>query len=246
MLGGLLASCSSIRKRARSTKTISSSASAESKRRKQPTFCQTEYALEIQQEQKIADILEEKILDYKTRILRLKSSSTAKAATPQQQRMLRSQVMDEALRVQQERLLMERMTMAKPARLALSNDDKQHQDEDHKILIKETVLCRNKMAQKVFDTQYQLDAVRSEMDKVTREGKTLQEKNSQALKNMKQQADSSQSQSSQHAVPGQTNERDRVADETLILKRVLAELIAGNGLDWYKDQRIQETFMKLE
>lgn len=259
-LTSLMHSCASIRKRARSIKTRASPSRCRNRKR-------GDLAEQIEEEQQTALFLDRKIFDYKAAILRHKkrqqasvgdatANKTATKASLQEQRLLRSQLVEESLRQQREALLLSRVAMAQPAgKVAFAAQTKNISDEDvasgnhqdQMTLVQETIQCRNRLVEKSLATQRQLDSVRKEYEVLSQEGARLKVSNQEAWKTLKMlhrgQGKCTASSEEQATDAAATS---RLAEETKVLKRALAEIISFSDLDWYSDQRIQNTLLKLE
>ena len=197
------------------------------------------------------------------------TKATAAKTMAQQQRLLHSKVMDETLRHQQECVLLSRMAMSQPAvRVATATtttntDDSTNTSDPTQILVQEAVRCRNQLVHKALVTQRRLDAVKRDLQTAHERGMQLQQRNRDAwsqLQQLRQQQESNVSLpgiipvSLEHnsATSGSSNnsshtahqKMQRLATETVVLKRVLADILAH--LDWYNDERLRETLLQLE
>ena len=275
----LLQSCSSIQKRTRSCLTLSSTTTSKNrttKRKHDSNISGDDHLKRIREEEWIDAELERKIVEYRTAILRLKrqrdvspqqeqeerTTNTIKAANKvatQQLRQIKSQLMDETTRQQQEQLLLHRLAMFQPAiDVAYYHDhDLRNKTEDNEeysserartILIQEAVQCRNKEAKRVLETQRRLEDVKRQLTSESEKGQQLQRQNRALWKELQ----SAKAQQNKDMDNGSTNDNSNseeqhcLATENLILKRALADLISGSGIGWYNDEQLRETFLQLE
>lgn len=286
----LLRSCANIRKRSRSWRTLSSSSSKPKHKvaTVSSPVGSSSYIHRMREEQKKAEILDRRIWEYRAAIERMKlrkkrsleqqndakavgeasnpmrsnatKASTAKAISLQQ-RLLRSKVMDETLRQQQECLLLSRINMSQPAvrvAHASSASTSNSPTDPTETLVQEAARCRNKLVKKALETQRAIDKIKQDLREAHTRGKELQERNRDAwgkLQQLRQQQEqgnaSSLALASLESTANNNNSDDvhqqklqRLARETVILKRVLADIIAQ--LDWSNDARLQETLLQLE
>ena len=291
-LSRLLLSCANIRKRSRILRTLSSS-STKRKRQPATVAIPVDsnsYIQRMREEQQKAEVLDRRIWEYRAAIERMKlrrkrsleqekdaavagetpnpmNSNIAKATTTKaislQQRLLRTKVMDETLRQQQECLLLSRITMSQPAvRVARASifSTGNNLTDPTVTLVQEAAQCRNKLVKKALETQRAIDKIKQDLREAHSRGKELQERNRAAwvkLQQLRQQEEQENDNSLTLVSLGKTANDDsdddidahrqklqRLARETVILKRVLADVIAQ--LNWSKDERLQETLLRLE
>ena len=180
------------------------------------------------------------------------SGLTAKELS-MQQRILRSKVMDEIWRKHKERLLLSRMAMSQPAvRVANAAASTSCPNDPTVTLVQEALRCRNRLVTKTLKIQREIGDIKRDLRDAHVRGMQLQESNREAwikLQELRQKQDDEsgsneilENSNTDNGTQGQ--KLQRLARENVILKRVLADIIAR--LDWSDDERLQEILLRLE
>ncbi|CAB9499349.1 expressed unknown protein [Seminavis robusta] len=187
------------------------------------------------------------------------SNQNNKPAFLREHRLLQSQVLEEAARQKKNKMLLLRMAMAKPAQevawvyqqqqqqqpsSSTSDDDNYH---DQMILVHETVQCRNVLVSRNLKTSRQLDATREELRVAMHEGERLQQLAQETWQALQPyQMESNYDPLSSIFANNKKQDKGRLASETVLLRGVVQDLIVGGNLDWYGEERLRETLVKLE
>jgi hypothetical protein len=221
----LLQSCSSITEKVLSCRTLASKPPANDL---------------IQTELELADWLNRQMLDHgaASRIASTTDIAGITSALQQNPRQLREQqqeLLDESVRQQQEQLLLSRIEMSPIAQECLhSSNDWSVRQQSERVLLQEAVLSRDQQVEASLDKMDQLRHVLSQLEDVIKESQESQTQNKRLWQEI-----SSDNKS------GAVTETS-LATETRILKRVLQDIIIRSDLDWYADERLRDTMLKLE
>jgi len=172
---------------------------------------------------------------------------------------LQVQINNEKMRKRIDELLVKRMEMSEPA-VALFFDkqgkikDDSSADDPESVLVKESIKCRDRLTTKALRTQNKIDNLKAQLreraDNIQEvhlmSRKALAQLRSIRAEKRKQQ----QQQEDEENAKGKLDQeaRERMATETLILRRVLQEIIVSSAscLDWYGDERLYHTIQQLE
>ena len=183
----------------------------------------------IQTELELADWLDRSLVDYRAaRVVPLMPNTLQ---NPQQLRMHQQELLDEFIRRHQEQLLLSRMEMSSQAHESLQSHNLRQQSE--RVLHEEAIQSREEQVQISLDKLNQLSHVSSQLYDATKESLMLQTKN----RTLWQQISGDKT-----TVEAETT----LATENRILKRVLQDMLVGSELDWYADERLRSTMLKLE
>jgi hypothetical protein len=261
-LASFLESCASIRQH------CSSGAAPTSKRTTKPNLSVADYAQQILDEEAIAKDLERQILDQRAAILRIQrrrqhqqsaSPCNSKAAVLREHRLLQSKVLEESARQQKNIVLLQRMAMAQPAKEVawvyqdIATDDENHEEttealmgqdyRDWKIMVHETVRCRNNLVTRNLKTTRQLDSLRQKLRTAMQEGEQLQKLTKETWEAL---TPSEQTINGAHDEQKTDPATKRLESEIVLLKGIVQDLMLAGKLDWYEDERLRETLLKLE
>lgn len=183
----------------------------------------------IRREMELADWLDRHILDY--RAVRVVSTPASALQNPRQLRVQQQELLDESVRRQQEHLLLSRIEMSSIANESLQSHNLRQQSE--RGLREEAIQSRDEQVQISLEKIDQLHHVSSQLYDATKESQKLQTQN----RSLWQQISADKT-----GVEAETS----LATENRILKRVLQDILVGSDLDWYADERLRDTMLKLE
>jgi hypothetical protein len=216
----LLQSCSSITEKVLSCRTLAS-------KRPENDLIQTELEL--------ADWLNRQILDYGAASRIASTAPNAVLQNPLQLRAQQQELLDESVRRQQEQLLLSRIEMSPIAQECLhSCNDWSVRQPSERVLLQEAVLSRDEQVETSLDKMDQLRHLLSQLEDVIKESKELQTQNKCLWQEISSDNNS-----------GAVTETS-LATENRMLKRVLQDIIIGGDLNWYADERLRNTMLKLE
>jgi len=158
----------------------------------------------------------------------------------------------------------------------ITQQPQQQEEQQHRIvLLQEAMRARNRFVQKVLVVQQKLREVNQELRQVDMKCQQLRQQNRDTWNALQQKQQEEQEGRVAAAATNATatataddattinnkssktttssinteegNNTDRLVKETLVLKRVLADILAQqNMVDWYHDERLLETIQKLE
>jgi hypothetical protein len=275
-LESLLQSCAYIRKRTRTCLTLSSTSEASIPKHSSTSrdtknddtdVEELNMWLRIREQQQTALNLDRQVHGYRSATMRLKRRRTAPQTSlseagrgqakpetknaSQQHRFLRSKFMDATLRHQQEQLLLSRIAMSRPAvqvafALPNNNQETEHRSgsdiktTQQQILVQEAVKCCNRQVKIALETHGEIRKVKEQVSLETEKIQKAQARCRELWKELQalKQAD-------QKSALLSVKDR-RLAQENTILRRLLLDLISGCDLDWYNDERLRATLLKLE
>jgi Centromere protein H (CENP-H) len=178
-----------------------------------------------------------------------------KATVLREHRLLQSKVMEESARQQKNVVLLQRMAMAQPAKevawvhqsTVTDDDDNDNETEipilmgqdywDWRILVHETVRCRNELATRNLQTSRQLDTVRQKLSAAMQEGEQLQKLTNEAWEALKPYEQERRNVAHMEQVTDQY-----MGSEIVLLKGIVQDLIVAGNLDWDQDERLREAF----
>jgi hypothetical protein len=189
----------------------------------------------IQTELALADWLDRQILDHGAAIRLASTAPSAGLQNPRQLRVQQQELLDESVRRQQEQLLLSRIGMSSIAQECLqSYNDGSVRQQSERVLLQEAVQSRDEQVETSLDKMDQLGHLLSQMEDAIKESQELQTQNKRLW----------------HEISSDNNSgaetETSLATETRILKRVLQDIIVGGDLDWYADERLRDTMLKLE
>jgi hypothetical protein len=240
----LFMACDSITRRALSCRTFGT------KQNQQQFVGDDDITVLIQNEKNTEAWLERQIVDYRVRRSALERHANFRPYTSVDTHRLQGEVFDESVRIQQEHMLFNRIAMATPALDAIvpPSDDDPEPDKSQRVLLKHAIRERDNKATDVLDTSRTLERLKIEIQDAAEETQQVQEKN-RALMNELQIQQKGQREAS---MLGGTSSADRTADESrmvkenIILRRALLDVIVEGNLEWYSDDRLRTTLLKLE
>lgn len=250
----LLESCASITKTALSCRTLGTRSSC--RRHEQgelSTLCQTE--------EDLGNWLQRQIIDYRAAIARTSRLASnnedvflarkrAREETDETENQskkiqhLEEKLLDESCQLQQEHRLLSRIKMSAIAQqtLVARHHDTDEVQRNKSFLCREALKSRDEQVCLALEKLDRLDAVDKELQALTEENLRLQERNRDFWQNrLGPKAPSNTSETTQNVDPSEILET-----ENLILKCALLDIIVGSGVDWYSNERIRNTMMKLE
>lgn len=246
----LALACDSITKRALSCRTFGTIASQQLRMIRNGKE-KDDVAASIHHEQVKEAWLERQIEDYRIRLAALQYQTDSEGGTrnftPEETKRMHGEIVDESARIKQERMLFRRIGMVMPALNAIlppKEDDPEH-ETSHRLLLKHSLRERDVKANGVLDTSRGLEQLKLETQEVMEEFLQLQKKNS-ALTDELQIQRRVEMDSGSIAQRQNTPDQSTMAKENLILRRVLLDMIVEGKLDWYSDERLRTTLLKLE
>jgi hypothetical protein len=167
-------------------------------------------------------------------------SSTTTPRQQQQQLHLQHELLDESIRQQQENLLYERIQMSNVIhRKHPLETDQQH--DSHSLLSREAIRARDELVQSNLQILKQIESLQKEIYETQKKVLALQEQNRDLWDSLNTNNNAGDS------TPFVDNtKQSTLATETMILKRVLQDILANSDLDWYSDPRLRKTIQRLE
>jgi hypothetical protein len=223
-LEDLLRSCSSITDKALSCRTFTS----------QKTGFGADDSVQalIREEQAIARWLDRQTLEHRSRVHHQATRTTLSRSA------LQRRLLDESVQMQQEHTLLSRMLQS---RVAIQTSFAS-EPTDSTYLRQQALQSRNAQVAVALPLSRTLDDLRRNVRQVSEECRKLQRDNRDVLKSI-EHVEEDASHGTKSIVPAETK---RLCDESLVLKRALADLLSGSKLDWYTDKRLSEIMLLLD
>jgi hypothetical protein len=223
-LEDLLRSCASITDKALSYRTFTS----------QNTCFRADESIQalIREEQEIARWLDRQTLEYRSRVHHQPTRTTLSRSA------LQRRLLDESVQMQQEHTLLSRMLQS---RVALQTSFAS-EPTDSTYLRQQALQSRNAQVAVALPLSRTLDDLRQNVRQVSEECRKIQQDNRDILKSI-EQVEEDATTGATGIVPVETK---RLCDENLVLKRALADLLAGSKLDWYADKRLRDIMLQLD
>ena len=107
--------------------------------------------------------------------------------------------------------------------------------------------CRNRQVKRALENHAQLDTLQEELRSVSDKRRKLQHQNQSLWKELQTLKQQPEGEASQLEPADNSTGKSRLAMENKILKRVVLDIISGSDqIDWYHDERVCQTLMKLE
>jgi hypothetical protein len=224
-LEDLLRSCASITDKALSCGTFTS----------QNTGSGADDSVEalIREEQEIARWLDRQTLEYRARAHHPPTRTTLSRSA------LQRRLLDESVQMQQEHTLLSHILQS---RVALQTSFGSSEPTDSTYLRQQALQSRDAQVAIALPLSRTLDDLRRNVRQVSEECRKLQQDNRDVLKRI-EQVEEDVSTGTKVIVPVETK---RLCDENLVLKRALADLLAGSKLDWYADKRLRDIMLQLD
>jgi hypothetical protein len=184
-------------------------------------------------EKSLSGWLDRRILDYQARlhpgttIATLTSKALQRAILQQQQDLL-----DASVRQQQELILLQRLICSRSAaRTSFPGDG----DDDKRLLLRQEALqSRNRQVTLALEQSRKLDDVRHNLRTTAEKCRLLQREN-------RTQHERREQQQNKEGEP----RTSRLSKENIVLKRAMADLLAGSDLDWYPDIRLRQIMARI-
>jgi hypothetical protein len=220
-LEDLLRSCASITDKALSCRTFTSQRSG--------FGADDSVQALIREEQEIARWLDRHILEYRARLLQPTRTTASRSA-------LQRRLLDESVRMQQEHTLLSRMLQSQVALQTSFVAD----PTEATYLRQQACKSRNAQVAVALTLSKTLDGLRQNVRDVSEQCRILQQDNRNACQSIEPVEEE---ETPKDIVSEETK---RLCDENLVLKRALADLVAGSKLDWYADERLREIMLQLD
>lgn len=186
----------------------------------------------IREEQEIARWLDRQTLEFRALVHHQPTRTTLSRSA------LQRRLLDESAQMQQEHTLLSRMLQSRVA-LQMSFASEQ---TNSTYLRQQALQSRNAQVAVALPMLRTLDDLRRNVRQVSEECRKLQQSNRDVLNSI-EHVEEDASTGTKFVVPVETK---RLCDENLVLKRALADLLAGSKLDWYADKRLSDIMLLLD
>jgi hypothetical protein len=174
--------------------------------------------------------------------------------TKQDIKRLKEDLFDGTVRVQQERLLISRIRMASAAAgTVFSNDASNSSVEpsmnEERFLRRQALDSRDELVESAVGKICSIDESRKKLTEASKEFRSIQDQNRKLWGQLSSSTSNrvvAAEKSSKKTDEPESSTTEELQKENVILKRALMDSIIGSGLDWYSDDRLRKTILKLE
>jgi hypothetical protein len=229
-LDALFQSCASITNRALSYRPLQVS----SGERNQPK--------QSQQTQNYSHESKRDVSDTASRINKNANQASNQKRTSQRDN--HQELLNECLRIQQEYLLLQRLKSSRGTAKIFNE-----KNENKSILRKEALMARKNQVSKALEQSKTLDLCRRQIEELHLACQKAREKNTELFDELYRkkygcyETDHEQDSFSKN---GQPTKNNTLRKENVLLKAIIADLIAGCGLDWFQDEKISQIFENVQ
>eukprot|EP00978_Attheya_sp_CCMP212_P001031 scaffold2113_cov63-Attheya_sp.AAC.13 len=184
-----------------------------------------------------------------------RSGTHESSTTKQDIKRLKEDLFDGTVRVQQERLLISRIRMASAASGTVFSNDASNSSVEPSIMDEERFLrrqaleSRDELVESAVGKLCSIDESRKKLTEASKEFRSLQDQNRKLWGQLSSSTSNrvvAAENSSKKTDEPESSTTEELQKENVILKRALMDSIIGSGLDWYSDDRLRNTILKLE